>query len=111
MLASQLIKGARRRLDVSSYSTNLFYNQTNYIRNIIKSNSYSSETPKLNNQPTRNNVFFEIVHKSKKSNARAGIIHTPHGDILTPSFVPVATNASLKSVDHQFLLQAGTQFT
>lgn len=42
---------------------------------------------------------FELVHQSTKSRARVGRIHTPHGIIETPNFVPVATNASLKAVD------------
>lgn len=42
--------------------------------------------------------FFEIVHRSKKSRARVGRIHTPHGIIDTPAFVPVGTNAALKSL-------------
>eukprot|EP00002_Diphylleia_rotans_P001766 TRINITY_DN11003_c0_g1_i2.p1 TRINITY_DN11003_c0_g1~~TRINITY_DN11003_c0_g1_i2.p1 ORF type:complete len:467 (-),score=84.37 TRINITY_DN11003_c0_g1_i2:260-1660(-) len=42
---------------------------------------------------------FELVHQSKKSLARAGIIHTPHGQIETPVFVAVGTNAALKGVD------------
>ncbi len=42
---------------------------------------------------------FEIIHQSKKSAARVGRIHTPHGVIDTPNFVPVATNATLKCVD------------
>lgn len=42
---------------------------------------------------------FELVKKDKTTRARAGIIHTPHGDILTPAFTPVATKASIKSLD------------
>jgi len=42
---------------------------------------------------------FEILYTSKKSGARVGRIHTPHGIIETPGFVAVATNATLKSVD------------
>ncbi len=42
---------------------------------------------------------FEIVHKSKKSKARVGRIHTPHGIIETPNFVPVGTNGAVKAVD------------
>lgn len=41
---------------------------------------------------------FEIIHQSKKSRARVGRIYTEHGVIETPNFVPVATNASLKSL-------------
>ncbi len=44
-------------------------------------------------------MIFEILHRSKKSRARVGRIHTPHGIIETPNFVPVATNAALKAVD------------
>ncbi len=44
-------------------------------------------------------MFFEIVHQSKKSRARVGRIHTAHGIIETPNFVPVATNAAIKGVD------------
>jgi queuine tRNA-ribosyltransferase len=42
---------------------------------------------------------FEIIHTSTKSRARVGRIHTPHGIIETPNFVPVATHATLKAVD------------
>ncbi len=44
---------------------------------------------------------FEIIYQSKKSRARVGRIHTEHGIIETPNFVPVATNASLKSLTAQ----------
>eukprot|EP01114_Cavostelium_apophysatum_P003807 TRINITY_DN1393_c0_g1_i4.p1 TRINITY_DN1393_c0_g1~~TRINITY_DN1393_c0_g1_i4.p1 ORF type:complete len:385 (-),score=20.25 TRINITY_DN1393_c0_g1_i4:220-1374(-) len=53
--------------------------------------------------------LFEVIHTSKRSKARVGRIHTPHGIIETPSFVPVATNASLKSVDHTDMLNQGIQ--
>ncbi len=46
-------------------------------------------------------LHFEIIHQSKKSRARVGRIHTEHGVIETPHFVPVATNASLKSLTAQ----------
>lgn len=41
---------------------------------------------------------FEVVHKDKNSNARAGIIHTPHGEIPTPIFMPVGTHGAIKAV-------------
>lgn len=44
-------------------------------------------------------MFFEITHQSKKSRARVGLIHTEHGVIETPNFVPVGTNAAIKAVD------------
>jgi len=52
---------------------------------------------------------FEVIHQSKKSRARVGKIHTPHGVIDTPNFVPVGTNATLKSIDSQVLENIGSQ--
>ena len=43
---------------------------------------------------------FEVTHASAKSRARAGVMHTPHGSVPTPAFVPVGTNGVLKGVDH-----------
>ena len=42
--------------------------------------------------------MFKILKKSKKSNARAGVISTPHGLIHTPAFYPVGTKATVKGV-------------
>jgi queuine tRNA-ribosyltransferase len=42
---------------------------------------------------------FKVLYTSKRSKARVGQITTPHGIIETPNFVPVGTNATLKSVD------------
>jgi queuine tRNA-ribosyltransferase len=52
---------------------------------------------------------FEILHTSKKSRARVGRIHTPHGIIDTPSFVAVGTNGTLKAVDTHMVDQIGVQ--
>ncbi|MGE0009259.1 MAG: tRNA guanosine(34) transglycosylase Tgt [Candidatus Babeliales bacterium] len=52
---------------------------------------------------------FEILHQSKKSRARVGKIHTPHGIIDTPNFVPVGTNGSLKATDSTLADQLGVQ--
>ena len=41
---------------------------------------------------------FEIIAKDKKSKARVGRITTAHGIIETPSFVPVGTKASVRSL-------------
>ncbi len=43
--------------------------------------------------------FFELQYKDKSSRARAGIIHTDHGDIQTPIFMPVGTQATVKTLD------------
>ncbi len=53
--------------------------------------------------------FFELQHKDKSSHARAGIIHTDHGDITTPIFMPVGTQASVKTLDQTDLANLPTQ--
>src|SRR4051812_12768999 len=40
--------------------------------------------------------------------ARAGILHTAHGDVPTPAFMPVGTKGTVKSVDPDELRAAGT---
>lgn len=46
-----------------------------------------------------NNVIrYELLHKDKNSGARRGVIHTPHGDIQTPVFMPVGTQATVKAM-------------
>lgn len=57
-----------------------------------------SSFPKYEPRPF---FHYEIVHQSRKSAARVGRIHTPHGVIDTPGFVAVATNGALKAVDHK----------
>lgn len=41
---------------------------------------------------------FELQHTDPKSNARAGLITTDHGQIETPIFMPVGTVGSVKAV-------------
>ncbi|PLX26491.1 tRNA guanosine(34) transglycosylase Tgt [Candidatus Parcubacteria bacterium] len=48
-------------------------------------------------------TFFEITHKDKKTQARTGVIHTDHGNIETPVFMPVGTQATVKTLDKQDL--------
>ena len=43
--------------------------------------------------------MFEIIHQDKTTHARTGIIHTDHGDIETPIFMPVGTQATVKTLD------------
>lgn len=43
-------------------------------------------------------MFFNLQNTDSLSAARAGVIHTDHGDILTPIFMPVGTVATVKGV-------------
>jgi queuine tRNA-ribosyltransferase len=52
---------------------------------------------------------FQLLHTSKKSRARVGKIHTPHGVIDTPNFVGVGTNGTLKSLDNATVQSIGLQ--
>lgn len=52
---------------------------------------------------------FELIHQSRKSRARVGRIHTPHGVIDTPNFVAVGTNGTLKGVDSEMVNSLGLQ--
>jgi len=52
---------------------------------------------------------FKVIRKDKRIKARAGIIKTPHGEIETPMFVPVGTQASVKSLDPKQLHDLGAQ--
>jgi queuine tRNA-ribosyltransferase len=51
-----------------------------------------------------NALRFEIVARCPRTGARAGLLHTPHGTIETPIFMPVGTQASVKGVMPRDLL-------
>lgn len=53
--------------------------------------------------------FFELLHRSTKSRARVGRIHTAHGIIDTPNFVAVGTNGTLKALDNALVDSIGLQ--
>ena len=48
-------------------------------------------------------IRFEITHVCKQSGARTGILHTPHGDVETPMFMPVGTQATVKFISPEEL--------
>ena len=54
-------------------------------------------------------AFFKVTQRSKKSKARMGVITTQHGSIQTPSFVPVATKGTLKSIPPNQFQEIGVQ--
>lgn len=51
---------------------------------------------------------FELQHIEKHTGARAGVFHTPHGDVLTPVYMPVGTQATVKGVYPKELKEAGS---
>jgi len=55
------------------------------------------------------NFSYTLEHVDSKTGARAGILHTPHGDILTPIFMPVGTNSTVKLVTNNNLYDTGAQ--
>lgn len=52
---------------------------------------------------------FEIKKRIKGSLGRVGVLHTPHGIINTPAFVPVGTKASVKSLTPEALKDLGSE--
>src|SRR3990167_1789098 len=52
---------------------------------------------------------FTVTAKDITSKARAGVLKTPHGDILTPNFNPVGTQATVKTLSSQDLKDIGAQ--
>lgn len=52
---------------------------------------------------------FKIEKKIPDFLGRAGVLSTPHGDILTPSFVPVGTKATVKAMTPEMLVELGAQ--
>ena len=53
--------------------------------------------------------YFEVIKQDEKTGARAGVLYTPHGDIETPVYMPVGTQATVKGVYPRDLDEAGAQ--
>ncbi|MFP4368419.1 MAG: tRNA guanosine(34) transglycosylase Tgt, partial [Candidatus Kapaibacterium sp.] len=49
--------------------------------------------------------FFKLIHTSDGGEARAGELHTDHGIIKTPVFMPVGTVGTVKAISHKTLLE------
>ena len=48
-------------------------------------------------------IWYELKHVCKATGARYGILHTPHGDVETPMFMPVGTAATVKGISPEEL--------
>ena len=51
--------------------------------------------------------YLEILHVDKNSGARYGILHTPHGDVEVPCFMPVGTLATVKTLSPEEVKSIG----
>ena len=54
-------------------------------------------------------ITYELLHVDKTTGARRGVVHTPHGDIQTPVFMPVGTQATVKSLTPEELKEVNAQ--
>ncbi|MBQ7487113.1 MAG: tRNA guanosine(34) transglycosylase Tgt, partial [Clostridia bacterium] len=54
-------------------------------------------------------VTFKMVAKDARTHARRGVLTTPHGEIQTPIFMPVGTQATVKAMTPRELEEIGTQ--
>ena len=52
---------------------------------------------------------FDITKSDSGSDARAGVLTTPHGTVNTPAFIPVGTKATVKSVLPESMRELGAQ--
>ncbi len=52
--------------------------------------------------------YLEIKHIDKYTGARYGILHTPHGDVEVPMFMPVGTNATVKTLSPEEVKSLGS---
>ena len=51
--------------------------------------------------------IFDITHESTDGKARTGVLHLPHGEVQTPVFMPVGTNATVKALTKDDLDEIG----
>lgn len=54
-------------------------------------------------------VKYELVKECSRSGARLGKLHTPHGTFDTPMFMPVGTQATVKTISPEELYDMGSQ--
>ena len=52
---------------------------------------------------------FELLHVDAQTGARRGRLHTPHGTIETPIFMPVGTQATVKTLEPRELIEMNAQ--
>jgi len=55
------------------------------------------------------NFNFTVTKTCKQTGARLGVLHTPHGDIHTPVYMPVGTAATVKAMTPRELIEIGAE--
>src|SRR5580658_5592662 len=53
--------------------------------------------------PNARQITFDLLAECPETHARAGVLHTEHGDIPTPVFMPVGTQATVKGLTQRDL--------
>jgi queuine tRNA-ribosyltransferase len=53
--------------------------------------------------------FFTLKKKDANTSARLGVVHTAHGDIQSPFFMPVGTKATVKTLSQEDLRAIGSE--
>ena len=56
-----------------------------------------------------NQFRFELIHTCAQTGARLGRLHTPHGVINTPCYMPVGTQATVKAMTPRDLADTGSE--
>ncbi len=84
-MASDLCKPAKELYHCSQNGYNFILS---ILRTIIQSSKHLS--------PFSMPFTFEL--QARQGRARAGVFHTPHGDLFTPVFAPVGTQATVKAI-------------
>ncbi len=54
-------------------------------------------------------IHYELIKEDPHTGARAGLLHTPHGTFTTPMFMPVGTQATVKTLSPEELEEMGAQ--
>ena len=56
----------------------------------------------------KKDFYLEVLHVDKNCGARYGILHTPHGDVEVPCFMPVGTLATVKTLSPEEIKSIGS---
>jgi len=51
--------------------------------------------------------IYKVLHQDQKSKARLGLLSLPHGEVITPTFMPVGTQGTVKAMYHEDVKKIG----